>query len=65
MSSKKGRKSDDQDYIRELEYRIEELEDEIKDFKALLVMGQDTKRNKKELRELYQWNDKTYCFRTQ
>ena len=49
MSSKKGRKSDDQDYIRELENRIEELEDEIKDFKALLVRGQDTKRNKKEL----------------
>ena len=62
MSSRKGRKSDDQDYIRELENRIEELEDEIKDFKALLVMGQDTKRNKKELRELYGWNDQDILF---
>ncbi len=65
MSSRKGKTSNEQDYIRTLETHIEQLEDEIKDFKALLVMGQDTKRNKKELQELYQWNDKTYCFRTQ
>ena len=61
-SSRKGKTSDDHDYIIKLENYIEELEDEIKDFKALLVMSKGTKQNKKELRELYGWNDRDILF---
>jgi hypothetical protein len=61
-SSRKGKTSDDHDYIIKLENYIEELQDEIKDFKALLVMSKGTKQNKKELRELYGWNDQDILF---
>jgi hypothetical protein len=62
-SSRKGKTSEDErDYIIKLENYIEQLEDEINDLKALLVMSKGTKQNKKELRELYGWNDRDILF---
>ena len=61
-SDRQGRTPEEHSYIVKLEHYIEQLEDDIKDLQAQLAMSQGKKHNKKELRELYGWNDGDILF---
>jgi len=61
-SERQGRTPEDHSYICELENLVERLEDEVQDLRAQLAMSQGKKHSKKELRELYGWNDQDILF---
>ena len=48
--------------IAELERKIDELEEEVIELKSKLSMQQGRKHSKKELRELYEWNEQDVLF---
>ena len=48
--------------IAQLERKIEELEEEVIELKSKLSMQQGRKHSKKELRELYEWNEQDVLF---
>ncbi len=48
--------------IAQLERKIEELEEEVIELKSKLLMQQGRKHSKKELRELYKWNEQDVLF---
>lgn len=50
------------EYIRELESKVEGLENEVRNLKSKLILLQGKKHSKKELREMYEWNEQDVLF---
>lgn len=59
---RRGNTPEEHSYICKLENYIEQLEDDIRDLQAQLTMSRGKKHNKKELRDLYGWNDRDILF---
>lgn len=49
-------------YVETLERKVEELEDLVQELKSKLILLQGKKHSKKELRELYEWNEEEVLF---
>lgn len=54
--------NDSRRYVQELEDRVSELEDLVSTLKSKLIMTQGKKHSKKELREMYQWDEQDVLF---
>lgn len=61
MSGNRLNKSNE-NYIAELEEKVEALENEVRNMQSKLVLLQSKKHSKKELREMYGWNEQDVMF---